>query len=151
MRQKNHLSMLVLTLCLVGTTERCAAQRGSVSTPDAANQPTNLSPAQQTSDPGGDSAVTLFPHSERSRYWVSGQANIVLQWHPWFPSAYSGPNSLRNNAQNATSKVYTLFLGYELTQTTEVFLDIESAGGHGMSDALGLAGEPNLDVVRNPT
>jgi hypothetical protein len=32
-----------------------------------------------------------------------------------------------------------------------VFLDMESAGGHGISDALGLAGATNLDVVRNPS
>jgi high affinity Mn2+ porin len=98
-----------------------------------------------------DDVLTLFPHSNTSRYWISGQANIVLQWHGAFPAKYSGPNSLRPIAENATSKVYTLYLGYELTPTTEVFLDIESAGGHGISNALGLAGVTNLDVVRNTT
>ena len=24
----------------------------------------------------------VFPHSETGRYWISGQANIILQWHP---------------------------------------------------------------------
>src|SRR5262249_22277749 len=33
----------------------------------------------------------------------------------------------------------------------EALLDFESAGGGGLSDALGLAGFTNLDVVRNPT
>jgi hypothetical protein len=47
--------------------------------------------------------------------------------------------------------VYTLYLGYELTPDTEVFLDIESSGGHGLSNSLGLAGITNLDVVRNTT
>jgi high affinity Mn2+ porin len=107
-------------------------------------------PATQNSDDDKD-PVTLFPHSDTSRYWISGQANIVLQWHPEFPAKYSGPNSLHPEAENATSKIYTLFLGYELTHTTEVFLDLESAGGHGISEALGLAGFTNLDVVRNPS
>jgi high affinity Mn2+ porin len=106
------------------------------------------------SSPSGESApsdpVTLFPHSESSRYWISGQANIILQWHPSFPAKYSGPNSFRSHAENATSKVYTLYLGYRLARNTEVFLDVESAGGHGLSDAFGLAGFTNLDVVRNP-
>ena len=31
-----------------------------------------------------------------------------------------------------------------------MILDIESAGGRGLSEALGLAGFTNLDVVRNP-
>src|SRR5207247_9787174 len=34
---------------------------------------------------------------------------------------------------------------------TELLCDVESAGGRGLSDALGLAGFTNLDVVRNPT
>ncbi len=73
-----------------------------------------------------------------------------MQWHPSFPAKYSGPNSLHSAAENATSKVYTLYLGYELSPTTEIFLDVESAGGRGISNAFGLAGFTNLDVVRNP-
>jgi len=128
----------------------------------AQSTPTDFSfqagqPGQQTDQasaapPGDDdsSPLTLFPHSESSRYWISGQANIILQWHSAFPAQYSGKNSLHSQPENATSKLYTLYLGYELTPTTEVFLDAESAGGHGISDALGLAGFTNLDVVRNP-
>jgi high affinity Mn2+ porin len=108
-------------------------------------------PAAAAPEPQSSDALTLFPHSETSRYWISGQANIVLQWHGRFPAAYSGTNSLKPVPENATSKVYTLFLGYELTHTTEVYLDVESAGGHGLSNALGLAGFTNLDVVRNPS
>jgi high affinity Mn2+ porin len=107
-------------------------------------------PAQAPDDSGSADTLTLFPHSETSRYWVSGQANIILQWNPSLPAKYSGSHSFGPSAQNATSRVYTLFLGYELTHTTEVFLDVESAGGHGLSNALGLAGFTNLDVVRNP-
>ena len=112
---------------------------------------TTRSPASAEAEKAADDPVTLFPHSDTTRYWVSGQANVILQWHPAFPAKYTGPNSLRPEPENGTSKVYTLYLGYELTLTTEVFLDMESAGGHGLSDALGLAGVTNLDVVRNTT
>jgi carbohydrate-selective porin OprB len=44
----------------------------------------------------------------------------------------------------------TLYTGYQLNNSTEVFLDIESAGGGGIGKALGLAGFSNLDVVRSP-
>ena len=115
--------------------------------PDASCTPASPCPA---ADSGNEDVLTLFPHSETSRYWISGQANFILQWHDTFPAAYSGKNSFTSPAQNATSKVYTLYLGYQLTNTTEVYLDIESAGGHGLSNALGLAGFVNLDVVRNP-
>ena len=76
---------------------------------------------------------------------------MVLQWHSSFPAEYSGPNSLRSQAENATSRVFTLYTGYKLARDTEIFADIESAGGHGISEALGLAGFTNLDVVRNPS
>ena len=44
-----------------------------------------------------------------------------------------------------------MFTGYEVTPTTAVVVTGESAGGGGLSDALGIAGFTNLDVVRNPT
>ncbi len=90
----------------------------------------------------------MFPHSQTARFWISGQGNVVFQWHPTFPAAYSGSNSLNAQAENATSRVYTLYTGYQLTDITEVFADIESAGGLGLSNATGLAGFTNLDVVR---
>lgn len=110
--------------------------------------------AQTDSDgskPQQDSAsTTMCGHPDTTRYWVSGQDNIIWQAHPTFPAKYSGPNSLRNNAENATSNVATLYLGYSLLRNTEVFVDVESASGGGLSDALGLAGFVNVDVVRNP-
>jgi hypothetical protein len=92
----------------------------------------------------------MFAHPNDTRYWISVQDNIVFQWHPSFYAKYSGPHSLNAHAENATSHVGTLYLGYELRKTTEVFLDVEEASGGGISDALGLAGPTNLDVVRNP-
>jgi high affinity Mn2+ porin len=97
-----------------------------------------------------DPVVTMFPHSETSRYWISGQDNVIFQYHAAFHALYSGPNSLQPHADYATSNVSTLFLGYELSTNTEVFLDLEEASGGGLSDALGLAGETDLDAVRNP-
>lgn len=104
-----------------------------------------------TPPPADEPAVTMFPHSQTAPYWISGQDNIIFQWHPAFDAKYSGPNSLSPLGEHATSNVSTLYLGYALTHTTEVFFDLEEASGGGLSDALGLAGETNLDVVRNPT
>jgi high affinity Mn2+ porin len=134
--------------------ERQSAPQGPVSQAPSTNTPpqagTEGTPSAADDSTNSD-GLTLFPHSETSRYWISGQANVILQWHDSFPAAYSAKNSFRSASENATSKVYTLYLGYEVTKTTEVFLDIESAGGHGLSNALGIAGFVNLDVVRNPT
>lgn len=123
------------------------AQDAASDNPAAQTQPAGASAPEAVDE---SAPVTLFPHSQSSRYWISGQSNIVLQWHDSFPAKYSGPNSLRSHAENGTSKVFTLFLGYQVTHNFEVFLDFESASGHGISEALGLAGATNLDIVRNP-
>jgi hypothetical protein len=89
--------------------------------------------------------------SVSDRFWLSGQANFITQGHTTFTSPYGGPNSLAPDAQIVTSRVLTLYTGMRLTDTTDVFLDLEETGGNGIGQALGVAGFPNLDVVRNPT
>jgi hypothetical protein len=98
--------------------------------------------------------LTVFPHSDSARWLLSGQANIIFQAHPGFHSPYSGPNSLLARGEYKTSMVGTLYMGFELNANprydTDVIYDEESAAGRGVSEALGLAGFTNLDVVRNP-
>lgn len=94
--------------------------------------------------------TTILEHPDTTSFWLSAQTNVISQWHPAFHAAYSGTNSLKSAAETATSYVITLFSGFQVTETTEVFLDIESTGGGGLSDALGLGGFTDLDVVRNP-
>ncbi|MGB6724871.1 MAG: carbohydrate porin [Terracidiphilus sp.] len=98
--------------------------------------------------------LSMAPHSEDARYWVSGQANSILQMHGHFHSPYEGPNSLRDIFETKASEVGTLYLGYQLKPNTrfntDLIVDFENAGGRGISQALGLAGATNLDVVRNP-
>ena len=93
---------------------------------------------------------TLFHHSQSSPFWLSAQANFVAQMHPRFNSPYRGPNSFNGAEEQAVSRVITLFTGFQLNDTTELVLDAESTGWSGLSQAFGLAGYVNLDVVRNP-
>ncbi len=102
-------------------------------------------PAQDQENPA------VFPHSDDSRFWLSGQINIVHQQHPSFPARYTGAHSLLPEREKATSRVLSLYTGLRLTKSTDLLFDGESAGGRGISDAFGLAGFTNLDVVRNPT
>src|SRR5262249_44003755 len=99
----------------------------------------------------GQDASTVFHHSDTSRFWIAGQLNVIHQQNPSFFARYSGENSFGPDRQKATSRVMTLYTGFELTKSSEVLVDLESAGGRGLSEALGLAGFTNLDVVRNPT
>ena len=97
-----------------------------------------------------ESAATIFPHAAKSRFWVGGQMNFIFQAHPEFSAKYSGPNSLNANGETAFSRLLTLYLGLEVRKNTEILVSLESAGGTGLSNALGLAGFTNVDVVRNP-
>src|ERR1700733_5801790 len=105
--------------------------------------------------PAETETLTMFPHSDSDPYLISGQANSIFQMHGHFHSPYEGPNSLIDDFETKASEVGTLYLGYEwhsnTRYSTDFIVDFENAGGRGISQALGLAGETNLDVVRNPT
>jgi hypothetical protein len=130
-------------VCLVGAHLACSQDQ-------PADKPQAQTVSAPADDPASDETPTMFPHSESSRFWISGQANFISQWHPAFHSPYLGPNSLSPEAQDATSRVLTLFTGLQLNDTAELLFDVKETGGHGIGEALGLAGFTNLDVVRNP-
>jgi hypothetical protein len=92
----------------------------------------------------------LVDHPDAA-WWLSAQANSIVQTQPGFHSPYAGSNSLRSGDHAQISFVGTVFAGYELTPLTAIVVTGESAAGGGLSTALGLAGFTNLDVVRNPT
>jgi hypothetical protein len=95
-------------------------------------------------------AQALLDHPDGQWFYVGGQINVITQHHGDFTSPYTGDHSFRPASETATSRVLTLYLGARRADW-EVALDFESAGGLGLSDAFGLAGFSNLDVVRNPT
>ncbi len=114
-----------------------------------ADSPDTGDPVSASSDAGADSE-SMFPHFKSTRYWLSGQANFVFQTHPDFHADYSGPHSLSPNYDKATSRVMTLYTGVRLNNSTELLVDIEEAGGQALSAGFGLAGNTDLDIVRNP-
>ena len=107
---------------------------------DAADLPADADPPVEA----------MFPHARNTRYWFSGQANFIFQTHPPFHAPYSGKNSLNPNYEKATSRVLTLYTGVRLNNSTELLVDIEEAGGAALTTGLGMAGAPDLDIVRNP-
>jgi hypothetical protein len=98
--------------------------------------------------------VSIFRHPDDARYLISGQANIIYQGRLPFHALYEGTNSFRNSAEYKTSMVGTLYTALRPTRSirynTDLIFDMEMAAGRGLSEALGLAGFTNLDVVRNP-
>ena len=126
------------------------AQSGQTSEPTA--QVPNSPQSPTAPDPSSEDAGTksMFPHFKSTRYWLSGQANFIFQTHPPFSALYSGTHSLGPNYEKATSRVLTLYTGMRLNNSTELLVDIEEAGGEALSLGFGLAGNTNLDIVRNP-
>lgn len=122
-------------------------------TPATATQPAQSNPNPQTDskvERPDDPAVTMFDHPASWPFWISGQANVIFQAHGSFPAKYSGPNSFRNKGEQATSSVETLYTAWAPNHHTEILFHLEETTGGGLSDALGMAGFTDLDVVRNP-
>jgi high affinity Mn2+ porin len=100
--------------------------------------------------PSSEDPEAMFPHIKDTRFWISGQANFIFQTHPPFHAEYSGAHSLSPDYEKATSRVVTFYSGMRLNNSTEILVDIEEAGGAALSTGLGLAGNTDLDIVRNP-
>lgn len=140
-----QLMFLAATL-LVGQLAARAQSPSASAVADTIDQPVD----QVSGDSSDADVVTVFDHPADTRWWLSGQSNTIFQYHPSFPAKYSGVSSMLPEAQHATSRVLTLYTGYELNSHTQVFLDVESAGGHGLSEGAGIAGFTDLDIVRTP-
>src|SRR5215831_14651149 len=141
MRRRLHFPILLLVLSgLVLVEEKALAQ-------DYPPKSARETEPEVADDP----APAMFPHLETDRVWLSGQANFIFQTHPPFHAAYSGGNSLSPNYEKATSRVLTLYTGLRVNNSTEFIVDMEEAGGAALSTGLGLAGNTNLDIVRNPS
>jgi high affinity Mn2+ porin len=126
---------------------------GLSAAPVAAQQsdPNSATPQREPeSTDVASSPESMFPHFQSTRFWLSGQANFIFQTHPDFHSLYGGPHSLSSRYEKATSRVVTLFTGARVTNSLEFLVNIEESGGSALSDGFGLAGNTNLDIVRNP-
>ena len=148
----------VLALGLAAPAVWAQAQSASVSTQASSTQTSpaagpDASDANDPSGPPSDAGAdpeTMFPHFKSTRFWLSGQANFIFQTHPDFHADYSGAHSLSPDYEKATSRVLTLYTGVRINNSTELLVDIEEAGGEALSLGLGLAGNTDLDIVRNP-
>jgi high affinity Mn2+ porin len=113
---------------------------------------TDMSPIGR--EPQDAPVTAMFSREDSNTWWLSGQANIIFQGRLPFHSLYQGTNSFRNSAEYKTSMVGTVYTAWRPTHSirynNDLIFDIEAAEGRGLSEALGLAGFTNLDVVRNP-
>jgi len=122
-----------------------------ISSRACAQLPETTSGQSPVPETGTEAPLTVFPHLADSRFWISGQNNVIVQVHPSFSANYTGPNSFKPYYENSTGQVTTIFAGIQLSRSIEILADVESASGLGISGARGLGGFTNLDAVRDPT
>jgi high affinity Mn2+ porin len=146
--QRRRLDCASAILLLVCSAARAQSPAGTGSAQ------TTLPDASSPSPESAGAGPTMFPHPDHSRFYLAGQANIIFQAHGPFHSSYEGVNSFLSRGEYKPSLLGTLYLGAQLRRdpetNTDVIFNLESSGGRGISEALGLAGFTNLDVVRNP-
>jgi high affinity Mn2+ porin len=143
----------ILAVAIVFAAPACAQQPDAPASlpPSRGAAQVDASAVPDPPDPtADDSTESMFPHFKDTRFWLSGQANFIFQTHPDFHAPYSGPHSLSPRYEKATSRLMTLYTGARINNSTELLVDIEEAGGAALSTGLGLAGNTDLDIVRNP-
>jgi hypothetical protein len=163
-RRASLCMLAALALALTAANARAEAADALPSTPEPQTAPAQLphdtarasaGDAAGETNPSDAPALTMAPRHGGERWWLSGQANIIFQGRLPFHSLYQGANSFHSSAEYKTSLLGTLYMALRPTRSvrynTDLILDVEASGGRGLSQALGLAGFTNLDVVRNPT
>ncbi len=99
-----------------------------------------LATAQET-DTGGD----YLPHLLGAQYTFIDQHQDALR------SPYSSPLSLRANGDTRASHTFGAYFGMQLPWHLQFYLDAEMFKGAGVSNATGMAGLTNGDVIRSGT
>ncbi len=78
------------------------------------------------------------------------QFNGIYQNVPGFRSSYVGAHSFRTDGGEGhnITHIYGVYLGSQLADTLQTYVDIEMAKGSGVSKGQGLGGYPDGDVIR---
>jgi high affinity Mn2+ porin len=82
---------------------------------------------------------------------LHGQATVVPEFQPQFPSRYSGPNSLNSSGQIQGTVTADLFLGAPLWHGAEFHADLLMWQGFGLSNTFGIEVDPNGDAYKAGT
>src|SRR5215470_8164596 len=146
-RNAQRLFIAVCFICAIAEVPARSQQTEPPSPPAHAGSIVDSDPA---SAPDETAPESMFPRLKSTRFWLSGQANFIFQTHPEFPALYSGTHSLGPHYDKATSRLMTLYTGVRVNNSTAFLVYIEEAGGDALSQGFGLAGNTNLDIVRNP-
>jgi len=106
-----------------------------------AQAPTDL--IASTAEPGAGPWPRWFPRI------VGAQVTVIDQGVLPFHSPYRDANSFKANGDNEISHTYGLYLGSQVVDRLQAYVDVEMFRGAGISQATGLGGLTNGDVIRS--
>jgi high affinity Mn2+ porin len=99
--------------------------------------------------------ATAVAQTTDNKTWVpqllGAQLTLIGQHLAPFDAAYTGPKSLISSGDSKMTDTYGVYLGDRLAGNLQAYLDIEMARGAGVSNATGLGGITNGDVIRQGT
>jgi hypothetical protein len=81
--------------------------------------------------------------------WLGAQYTFVDQNQSRIHSPYSGPLSLKADGSTARSHTFGAYFGVALPWHLQYYWDVEMFKGEGVSNATGLGGLPNGDIIRS--
>jgi len=88
------------------------------------------------------------PKEKEQWYEIGAQATLLPQTMLPFHSPYMGKNSMPSYLGTRTSESVTAYLGAQVRPGLEVYLDPEWLLGAGLGASTGIAGFPNVEIVR---
>ena len=111
---------------------------------------TGTPPTSQDSVPEGQGAgpPASAPPVSHWPQIIGAQYTFIRQHQTELTSPYEGPRSLDPTGDTQSSHTIGVYLGWDLFDDLQLYLDTEKFMGAGVSGAQGLAGLPNGDVVR---
>jgi high affinity Mn2+ porin len=94
-------------------------------------------------------ALLLATAARAADDWsLHGQATLVWQFQPQFHAAFTGPNSLKPDANGRETFDATLYAGLRVWDGGEIYVNPEIDQGFGLSDTLGVAGFPSGEAYK---
>ncbi|MBU6402876.1 MAG: carbohydrate porin [Verrucomicrobia bacterium] len=116
----------------------------SADPPAAAADSSALPPRQNFSD----STTNASPAARPQTWNFHAQNTDIYQYHPAFPAAYSGPNSLSNGQEFKDTVSLDALVGVRLWRGAEAHVDGLMWQGYGLSKTLGVEGFPSGEAFR---
>lgn len=92
--------------------------------------------------------ASMSPNTDDSRWLAKFQSTYVWQTKPAFHADYSGPNSLRADAEKSYTFSATAYLGARLWEGAELYVNPEVVQGAPLSKLVGLGGETNGEAQK---